>query len=165
MTAPEVVGAAVVVGAALVVAAALGVAVPVAVAVPVGVVVTVGVAVPLVVALPLVVAEGVAEAGLTACSYTTWRNRSWAVLPISSPSWSLLAPGMSTSMFWPTRLTSASATPRLLTRLRMTSTAWLRWAALTVCPLRATGWRVALAPPSRSSPSLGVHAPPAATPT
>ena len=66
----------------------------------------VGVAEPLVVGLaePLVVgvADGVA-AGVVDASATTWRNRSWAVLPISVPSWSLLAPGTSTSMLEPTR--------------------------------------------------------------
>jgi hypothetical protein len=86
----------------------------------------------------------------------TGRNWSWAVVPTAAiTSSGLGTSGMETTMLPPSRLTSDSATPLELTRLRMMSTVVLSCCSVGAPPRGLVGTKVTLEPPRRSRPSRG----------
>ena len=102
---------------------------------------------------PVVVVVSGASSSSGGTSASTGRNRSSAVRPTMR--WALsrsLTPGRFTTMLSPSRVTSASATPRASTRLRMMSTA----TSSEPSSGSPTGTRRTEMPPCRSSPSTGV---------
>jgi hypothetical protein len=95
----------------------------------------------------------------------TGRNWSWAVVPTAAiTSSGLDTLGIDTTMLPPSRLTSDSATPLELTRLRMMSTVVLSCSAVGAPPRGLVGTKVTLDPPRRSRPSRGLMSWTAITP-
>src|SRR6218665_3240363 len=68
-------------------------------------------------------------------------------------------PAMLTTTLLPWVTISASLTPEASTRWRIIRTARFSWSAVAVWPDSSLGARTISVPPSRSSPSLGVHDP------
>ena len=106
------------------------------------------------VALPLGLALAAGTELLSTTRLITLRNRSSAAVPmvLRSSFW----PGTETTMFrLPSVTTSASATPRALTRFSMISRARSSWSAPGARPAWVCARRVTRVPPTRSRPSFG----------
>jgi hypothetical protein len=87
----------------------------------------------------------------------TGRNWSWAVVPTAAITSSGLGTlGIDTTMLPPSTLTSDSATPLELTRLRMMSTVVSSCSVVGAPPRGLVGTKVTVDPPFRSRPSRGL---------